>query len=55
MSSRVSRREITSMPSSPASSITEARVMPVSAEVSTGSKSLPSLTMKMFSPAPSAT
>ena len=33
----------------------EARVMPVSAEVSTGSWSLPSLTMKMFSPAPSAT
>ncbi|CFP58091.1 Uncharacterised protein [Bordetella pertussis] len=45
----------TRRPRSAASAWMVERVMPVSAEAISGSHSTPSLTMKMFSPAPSAT
>jgi hypothetical protein len=48
------RLACTSSPTSRAIWITASRVMPISAEVSSGSYSLPFFTMNRFSPGPSA-
>ena len=55
MSSRVRRVFSTAMPRSVQIDCTLRQVMPSSAVVSSGVYTRPSFTMKMFSPAPSAT